>query len=127
MNTNLINSLAKLKRQGFQGSDASLLESLEVYNLAWKIRKTHTIFVHRTSHGKNWDRTTIENNIDIQKEYDWVKWPDFLKYLGIEQEHFNELSLQDKIFYLICYYGAEEIFGTTYWEGFKIKDITNEI
>lgn len=131
MSTNLmhvdnLNSLAKLKTAGFRGLDVSVGESLlrgPVYKCDEDGRH---IFVHHTSHSDDlFDRSSYHNETVVEKEWDWAFREDgflgLLAYLGIDQEIWNQMPFPEKVLGLVSYYGTEEIFGTTYWEGFKIE------
>jgi hypothetical protein len=113
-----------LKEQGFQGMDASLKESLFEYGLAWReLPDGEFLFVHRhTSMPKRFDRTTLNVKNDLKKEFDWINWADVASFTGTPFENWLDLSFPHKISDLINYYGVENVFGTTYWEGFKIKE-----
>ena len=72
---NRLNTLSKLETEGFEGIDATLSISLFEYGLIWReLAETNEIlFVHKTSHGRNWDRTTFNKNLDVHKEFDWFQ------------------------------------------------------
>ena len=107
-----LNSISKLIEQGFTGPDATLSISIFKYGMAWReIEGGQILFVHcHSSMAGRFDRTTFEKDLDVTKEFDWVRWPDFLRFVGIDAEWFA-LPLTQKIFDLASYYGVEEIFG----------------
>ncbi len=119
---NRLNTLSKLKVEGFEGMDATLAICLFEYGLIWKeVEETNELlFVHKTSHGRNFERTTFDKNLDVHKEFYWVKFEDIYSFTGMPEEEWNKLPLPFKIYDLMNYYGVENIFGTSYWEGFEI-------
>lgn len=130
---NRLDSIKKLKREGFEGTDASLAESLFEYGMVWRklteaermeLDKTATpnqaewLFIYRTG-GKRFDRTSIAE-CDPFKEWNWVKWESFFAYLGTTKEEWLEMPFPFQVENLVSYHGYEEIFGSSYWEGFAI-------
>lgn len=111
-----LNSIKKLEKLGFVGCDVSLEVSLFEYGLAWKDLGEEILFIYKVSNNR-FDRQTIANSIDITQEFDWVDWDAFL----LDSSNWIELSIGQKISNLVSYYGTEEIFGSSYWEGFEIK------
>lgn len=121
-NVERLNSIAKLKKEGFEGVDKSIEISLFEYGLAWKIleESNEILFVYKVSNG-NFDRCTISFDIEIEKEFDWVDWESFLSTMGLTKEEFAGFPLERQIRELFSFYGHENIFGASYWEGFEIK------
>lgn len=118
-----LNAIAKLESAGFSGTDASLAISLFEYGMAWKDYGEETLFVYANpNHKGSFDRCTFKSNTDLQKEFDWVSWTEFTQFIGCEFGEWNQLPLGQKIWDLVNYYGSEEIFGTSSWEGFKITE-----
>jgi hypothetical protein len=124
-NTNTLNSIPKLKQAGFTGPDASLDVSLFDYGLAYKISNDEILFIYGTQYGYNeyirFDRCTIKTDINIQKEYDWADLQAVHSTMGYSAKDWSALPLEQQITDLLNYYGYENIFGCSYWEGFKIK------
>jgi hypothetical protein len=119
-----LGSVELLEAAGFAGPDVSLYESLGCYEFAWKDLGKETLFIYRhTSMPLRFDRGTLANDLDPFKEWNWVHWNDFFRYLGIDRETFIALPLWQKVYDLVGYHGTEEIFGTSYWEGFRIEGI----
>lgn len=117
-------SISLLEEQGYQGPDVSLAISLFEYGLAWKDLGEETQFIHRNPNHQRWfDRIAFPNDLDVRKEFDWADWEDgLMSFLGGSLEEWLEFPLPRKIQDLVSYYGEENIFGTSYWEGFQIKD-----
>jgi hypothetical protein len=117
-----LNSIALLKDQGFQGIDSSLEESLFEYGLAWLELPEEWLFVHRHhSMPKRFDRCTIAKGTDPIKEWNWVKWESFSETMGVNMEAWKSLPFPQQVADLFSYHGPEEIFGSSYWEGFAVE------
>lgn len=124
-NTDTLNSIPKLEQAGFTGPDASLDVSLFDYGLAYKVTNDEILFIYGTQYGYNeyirFDRCTIKTDIDIQEEYDWADLPAVHSTMGYSNKDWNALPLEQQMTDLLNYYGYENIFGSSYWEGFEIK------
>ena len=124
-NTDTLNSIPKLEQAGFTGPDASLDVSLFDYGLAYKVTNDEILFIYGTQYRYNeyirFDRCTIKTNIDIQEEYDWADLPAVHSTMGYSAKDWNALPLEQQMTDLLNYYGYENIFGSSYWEGFEIK------
>lgn len=124
-NTDTLNSIPKLEQAGFTGPDASLNVSLFDYGLAYKVTNDEILFIYGTQYGYNeyirFDRCTIKTDINIQEEYDWTDLPAVHSTMGYSAKDWNTLPLEQQMTDLLNYYGYENIFGSSYWEGFEIK------
>jgi hypothetical protein len=122
-----LSSISLLKAQGFKGPDASLAESLFELGFAWRELPTGQLLciyqIRGSSEQSRFDRAELELNLDVQREWNWVNWPSLLSYVGMEESEWLALPLPVKISDLFSYYGSEEIFGTSYWEGFSISPL----
>ncbi len=125
-----LRTFSLLKRQGFQGTDASLSISLLEYGLAWRELPDEWLFIYRGADDL-FHRTTVSKNTNIIREYDWVDWPEFLNTMGdgdaallpdISQAEWFKNSLPWKIADLINYHGVENVFGSDYAPGFDIVE-----
>lgn len=114
-----LRTLALLEAQGFEGPYACLEISLSEYHLAWRDLGDRILFVYRNEHG-TFERNDYAKTTDATKEWDWAMKDGFLSSIGITLEEFRRIPLTEQVHLLYVYYGAEEIFGTTYWQGFKI-------
>lgn len=124
--TDNLNSLKKLDSLGFEGADASLEISLAEYGLAWCIDPDdeEMLFVYSLGRGDgSFDRAGFDPEIDFKSEFDWVGWDDLLATVGMSWEEWGELPMPWKIGDLVMYYGVENVFGSSYWEGFKIDGL----
>lgn len=117
-----LNSIALLEAQGFEGQDESIETSIFEYGIAWKDLGDETLFIYGIKVNKRdgyhiFDRCTFKNDTDPQKEWNLIDWDPFLNYW---RPYFMQLDFQNKVCELFSFYGYEEIFGASYWEGFKI-------
>jgi len=117
-----LKSVSLLEAQGFTGPDASLAISLFEYGMAWRTLPDGDLLVIHECRPGRFDRLTFKPDVNPEKEWDWVKWGDVAECAGMNCSEFLALPLTDVLFSLRGYYGSEEIFGTTYWEGFKISE-----
>ena len=116
-----LEKLSLLKAQGFEGSDASLEESLTTYGLAWREIGNETLFIYRhPSIAKRYDRYALVNDLDCKREFGWVDWQEIYAFTGMDSDTWHAMDLTQKISDLIAYYGTENVFGSSYWEGFAI-------
>jgi len=131
MNVSEINTIKKMKVHGFEGVDFNLETSLFEYGIAWKVSEKETEFVYGiqldTYNGESlysaFDRCSFDNDLDVRAEFDWVAFDEVLSYTGSTPDEFDAFPLTQKIADLVSYYGYEEIFGSSYWNGFEIKAI----
>ena len=126
MNTTEINTIPKLEKHGYSGTDACLATSLFEYGLAWKeennqIEFIYGISVNGTEYNK-FDRCTFDTALNVYEEFDWACFEEVHLCMGHIKEDWDALPLPQKIYDLVNYYGFENIFGSTYWEGFEIEE-----
>jgi len=119
-----LNTIPKLEKAGFEGTDVSLDIALFEYGLIWKQLDPDTwIFVYGIkAEGCNYvsfDRCSLKAS-DFESDYDWIDKKSVEETCG---RKLADLNLPAKISDLHSYYGVEEIFGSSYWEGFSV---TNE-
>ncbi len=115
-------SIESMEKQEFVGTDADLATSLFEYHLAWRELETEFLFVYGIDGCERFDRATLAKNIDPLKEWNWVNWEDLRSFTGLTEEQQKELPLPIMVSDLLSYYGFENIFGSSYWEGFKISE-----
>lgn len=120
-------SIALLEAQGFDGPDVSLEISLFEYGIAWRILEKETLFIYAINGTCSaFDRCTIDNDIDPYKEWNWVEdWNVFYDPCELTKEEWDAYPLEQKVYDLLCHYGYENVFGSSYWEGFKIQPLTD--
>jgi hypothetical protein len=120
MHVEKINTIEKLESLGAQGGEANLDISLGEYNLVWIKGEEETLFIYGIGN-KRFDRVSFDNDLDVYKEFNWVNWNDLFSFVGADKESFDNSTLPQKISDLFIYYGYENIFGPSYWEGFEIE------
>lgn len=127
--TENLSSIELLEAQGFEGPDASLDISLFEYGIAWRVMEKETIFIYgiKWSDSKQsytrFDRCSYSNDTDPYKEWNWIKdWSVFWEPLEITKEEWDKWPFEKKVYEIFTYYGYENIFGPSYWEGFEIKE-----
>ena len=130
MNVSLIDSIEKLEKLGFKGSDVCLATSLFEYDIAWLEKDEEIIFVYsikRDEEPKNcrFDRCSFKKDLNFYREFSWSGWEGFFSFIGTPKEEFDALPLAQKIASLFSYYGYLNVFGNSYWEGFEILEHGN--
>lgn len=113
-----IHSIEELKKLGFKGIDADLETSIFEYGLCWLDRDDDYLFYHKIETGFDW--STINKNIHFWEEFDWVDKEQFLSFIGVTEKNFNIMPLPYAISDLLNYYGYQNVFGSSYCEGFEI-------
>lgn len=126
MNITEIDTIPKLKQNGYIGTDACLATSLFEYGMAWKeddnqIEFIYGIGLEETEYNR-FDRCTFNLDLDIRKEFDWVNFDEVASFTGMTSTDWNNLPLPFKINDSVKYYGFENVFGSSYWEGFEIQE-----
>jgi hypothetical protein len=121
-----LNSLSKLEKEGFEGLDIDIGESVFGYGVVWKkIPEINAIlFVYRIDDGleleNRYDRSYIDINTDVE-EWDWVDFEEVANFVGLSKKEWLESDLVFKVINLLSYYGYRNVFGESQWEGFRIK------
>ena len=127
--TDNLTSIPLLEAQGWQGTDASLAISVFDYNFSWRELEEPDeygdvfLFIYRITDRPAlcFDRLSMRSTVDLRKEYNWVDWSSFLSTIGIDHEGWDAQPFPIRIYDLFNYYGYENIFGSSHWEGFTIK------
>lgn len=132
-----------MKRQDYDhtqltGTDVDIEISLKDYGFAWIETDTeyliyYGIGITNNEYGETeyncFDFATIDKSLDIYKEYNWIDqddWDKIYAYAGIDKEQFDDTPLIYRIHELVCYYGFENIFSTSYWQGLTYAEVLNE-
>ena len=119
-------TITELEKLGYNGVDLGLDISLLEYGLAWKEDEKEIDFIYgiKMNGGdySRFDRIQIDKSIDVRKEYDWADFKEIESFTGSTRKEWDKLELPQKINDLITYYGFENVFGSTYWEGFEITE-----
>ena len=122
MTEEVIETIEKYKKEGYEGCDASLEISLFEYGIIWK----------RDVDGDN-DWLFIYNINEEEERYDcgWIDKIDELdnldfnevaRFCGMTKEEWLKTELPRQVYDMFIYYGYENVFGSTYHGGFKIKE-----
>lgn len=126
MNTTEINTISKLEQLGYIGTDADLATSLFEYGMAWKEDDKQIEFIYGIGFNdedyNRFDRCSFALDLDVRKEFDWADFEEVESFTGLTSKQFDALPLPQKIYDLVSYYGFENIFGSSYWEGFRIEE-----
>tara|TARA_B100001093_G_scaffold57646_1_gene48735 strand:+ start:267 stop:650 length:384 start_codon:yes stop_codon:yes gene_type:complete len=125
MKTTEIDTITKLEKNGYIGTDVCLAISLFEFGLAWKegdkIEFIYGIGTDACNYNR-FDRCTFDLDLDIRKEFDWADFDEVESFIGSTSQEFDALPLPQKIYDLVSYYGFENVFGSSYWEGFEIQE-----
>jgi uncharacterized phage-associated protein len=126
MNTTDTNTISKLEQHGYSGIDADLATSLFEYGMAWKEDDKQIEFIYgiglKEEDYNQFDRCSFALDLDVYKEFDWACFEEVHLCMGSIKEDWDALPLPQKIYDLVSYYGFENIFGSSYWEGFQIEE-----
>ena len=111
--------------RGFNGPDVSLKTSLTEYGIIWKqIKKDEFKFIYLIIYAPS----RFDYGFMTKKEFlslcseDWFDLPAVLNFAGSNKADFLS-HFPSSIVSAIQYHGVENIFGTSYTEGFEIKGI----
>lgn len=126
MNITEIDNITKLEENSYIGTDACLAISLFEYGLAWKednnqIEFIYGIGIEGTEYNR-FDRCTFALDLDIRREFDWADFDEVVSCTGMTSTDWDDLPLPFKIYDLVRYYSFENVFGSSYWEGFEIQE-----
>jgi hypothetical protein len=121
-----LNSIKKLNELGFEGVDVKLYISLGEYGLAWKVlEEGKYLFIYRiylnseeNANKVRFDRVVLEEK-HFDSDFSWVDEKDVRSYC----DTWDDQTYPDKVFTLFMYYGFENVFGSSYWEGFEIQGL----
>jgi hypothetical protein len=113
------------------GIDVDIEISLKEYGIAWIETETDILFYYGINTGVNdcgnidyitFDFCSIDKDIDIKSEYDWADFDAVLSF----NDMFLDEPLTMQLYTLLQYYGPENIFGSTYYEGLTYNEIVQE-
>ncbi len=101
----------------YEGIDSNIDTSLFEYGLIWKFNSIdqdyHFIYrVCENTYNTGW--------IKDESDFDWININDILRFMGINLKEWQELSIPLKVFYVVNYYGIENMFGASYGGNFEI-------
>lgn len=127
-------SIQDLEKNEFQGPDKSLGISLYEYGLAWKIqinektKKEEYKFLYRTRVDEDnisyYDFAYFNhlNAEEFKSEFNWCNFSEIADVCGLSEKEFHDSPFEQKILNLLSYYGCEDVFGSTCWEGYQLCD-----
>lgn len=115
------------------GTDVDVEISLCEYGIAWQfsedrkeIRFWYGIRQDNSGNYVLFDWGCFSTDTDIYNEFDWVDWKDVLDSNGMDKEDFDGMPLELQINDLLRYYGYENVFGSTYSNGFRFNPETEK-
>lgn len=123
-------NINEYERRGFVGSDADLETSLFEYGLIWKefkravpkypcVKGEHLFIAYIGNDEGTEGQWTFgwldPNRWDIETEFDWVDWTEFLDCQGQTMDEFKSMDFGMQVYSLTGYYGAENTIGSTGW------------
>jgi hypothetical protein len=113
-----------------EGVDANLEISLKEYGLAWYKTKTEIVFIYGIDHNGNdftgFDKCSFDLSANLVDEFDWIDesdWQRFAGFIGADTSEIKELPIEELIHPLVSYYGTENIFGSSYWQGDSFDEL----
>ena len=65
-------------------------------------------------------------DLDVTAEFDFVDFDQLCRHMDCDAAEWLTGSLENKIWDLVNEHGYENIFGTSYWEGFAIDEHDSE-
>ena len=113
----------ELIENGFKGFDKSFDISLFEHGFIYSYddpRSEGNLRVFYTIGDNHFDWSDFKADMDFWKEFDWINKKGFLRSLGIDEEDFNNDSLEMKIRFAILCCGYENVCGPYYYGGSKI-------
>ena len=122
-----MNSRRQYLPGNLEGPDVDIETSLKEYGLAWIETDTDILFYYGINHNDEeyfmFDFCSLDKDIDILDDYDWVNFNDIYSFVGMSEDEWNERPFTSKIEDLMSYYGYENVFGSSYWEGLTYQQI----
>ena len=114
-----------------EGPDVSIEISLKEYGLAWNCDNAHynngdVLFyygIHFDDEKQDYTRfdfCSLPVNTNIKTEYAWADFEQLSSFIGGD---FFELDFFAQIQTLLDYYGPENVFGSSYWNGLTYQQI----
>ena len=112
------------------GVDANLETSLKEYGLAWHKTESEIVFIYGISHNGNdftsFGKCSFDLSVNLVDEFNWINesdWQSFASFIGIDANEIKELPIEELIHSLVSYYGTENIFGSSYWQGDSFDEL----
>jgi hypothetical protein len=109
-----------------EGEDVSLEISLKEYGIAWHKTESEIVFIYAIAHDGNdftgFDLCSFDLSANLSNEFDWIDesdWESFASFMGTNTSEVKELPLEVVISSLVQYFGTENVFGSSYGQGFS--------
>lgn len=124
-----------MNRQDFdhskiEGIDASIDISLQEYGFAWIKGEAETLFYYGIEGNEEdytrFDFCTFPNDMRPREEFDFVAWGEVAETCGLSNKEFMSQPLPLLLFDLVHYYGYENVFGSSYYEGLTYEEIIKD-
>ena len=110
-------NLSYFKTNGYAGFDNSLETSLFEYGFIFSRTDPLSegdLRIWFKIVGDTFDWADFKQDLDFWGEFSWANKKNLLSYLGMDEESFNNETLESKIYSLVNYYGYENVYGTGY-------------
>lgn len=110
-------NLSYFKTNGYAGFDSSLEISLFEYGFIFSRTDPLSegdLRIWFKIVGNTFDWADFKQDLDFWKEFSWANKNNLLRFLGMDEESFNNDTLESKIYSLVNYYGYENVYGTGY-------------
>lgn len=123
------NKRQEYNHKNIKGTDISIEISLNEYGFAWIVGEKATLFYYGIQPDEGgfgysrFDFCEFDNDTDVVKEFNWVDFNDIAEYTGVQLSDWIQCDLQTKIYDLFGYYGYENVFGSSYYEGLTYEEI----
>tara|TARA_S200002703_G_scaffold131903_1_gene119569 strand:- start:3303 stop:3692 length:390 start_codon:yes stop_codon:yes gene_type:complete len=112
------------------GVDANLETSLKEYGIAWHKTESEIVFIYGIEHNGNdftsFDKCSFDLSANLVDEFNWIDesdWQSFASFIGADASEIKELPIEELIHSLVSYYGTDNIFGSSYWQGNSFDEL----
>ena len=111
-----------------EGVDKNIEISLKEYGIAWLEDKENYFFYYGSKYDDSlgefirFNSGWFSKSISLKKEFSWITDKDWKKVESF-CDIFWEMSFMHQINTLYCFYGPENVFGTSSWEGFTFEEV----
>lgn len=121
------------------GNDASLETSLKEYGLAWIENKvtSKVLFYYGIRMDKEeyvrFDFSELDLDVNVETEWNWAcgqgetPFAELMSFVGMTYAEWSKGSITQKVTDLLSYYGFENVFGSSYWEGLTYLAIFKDL
>ena len=113
-----------------EGVDANLETSLKEYGIAWHKTESEIVFIYGIGHDGNdftsFDKCSFDLSANPANEFNWIDesdWQSFASFIGANASEVKELPFEEVIPSLVNYFGPENVFGSSYWQGNSFDEL----